>query len=454
MEEQRERWSSRLGFILSTVGSAVGLGSIWKFPYEVGANGGGVFIFFYVVGLVAIVYPLMLVEFAVGRRGQSDANGSIALVAEWSGASRGWRLLGTLGVLTSFLILSFYSVIGGWALSYALETAWHGLPGTSAVTVQQQFDSLLASPWEMAGFHAAFMGLVAIIVAGGIAGGIETACKILMPILIVLIILLAVYSMAQGDVRAALRFLVGFDRTQLSAKVVLEALGLGFFSIGVGFAVMITYASYASVDVDLRQVAVATIVGDTLVSCLAGLAIFPVVFAENLDPAGGPGLMFVTLPLAFARVPFGTQAAFAFFVLLAVAGLASALSLLEMPVAFLQRQTGCSRLLATALSAAACWAVGLSSVLSFNAWAGWFPLASIPAFATATVFDLLDHLTSNMMLPAGGLLLAVFGGWLVPVSLFADELHLGPRATATLTVLLRYVVPCGIAAAAVASVRF
>ena len=454
MRNKPEEWSGRIGFILSTMGSAIGLGSIWKFPYEVGSNGGGAFVFCYLLGLVLIVLPLMLVEFAIGRRGRSDAVGSIALVAEESGSSRRWQILGGVGVVTSFLILSFYSVIGGWALSYAVDTVRDGLPGDSASAVQARFDALLASPWSMSGYHAVFMAVTAIIVARGIAGGIESACKILMPILIVLVVVLAIYSMSRGDVYAALHFLFGVDRELISAKVALEALGLGFFSIGVGLAVMITYASYAGADIDLRQVAIATIVGDTAVSFLSGLAVFPIGFVERLDPASGPGLMFVTLPLAFARLPFGTLAAIAFFVLLAVAGLASAISLLEMPVAFLQRRTACSRPFATAVSALACWALGLLSVLSFNVWADWFPLGSVPGFARARVFDLLDQLTSNMLLPAGSFALAVFGGWAIPTSLFAEELRLGPTAIAAIRALLRYVVPGGIAAASLASLRF
>ena len=454
MRKKQEEWSGRIGFILSTMGSAIGLGSIWKFPYEVGSNGGGAFVSCYLLGLVLIVFPLMLVEFTIGRRGRSDAVGSIALVAGQSAASRHWQLLGAVGIVTSFLILSFYSVIGGWALSYAVDTVRSGLPGDSASAVQARFDVLLASPWSMAGYHALFMTLTALIVARGIAGGIERACKVLMPILIVLVVVLALYSMAEGDVAAASRFLFGFDREVVSAKIALEALGLGFFSIGVGLAVMITYASYAGPDIDLRQIAIATIVGDTLVSCLAGLAVFPIVFVEKLDPASGPGLMFVTLPLAFARLPFGAPVATAFFVLLAVAGLASAISMLEMPVAFLQRRTPCSRRFATVTSALVCWALGLFSVLSFNLWADWFPLASVPGLARASVFDLLDQLTSNMLLPAGSFALALFGGWVIPASLFAEELRFGPTAIAVIRVLLRYIVPCAIAAASLAPLRY
>ena len=452
-QEKRELWSGRIGFILSTIGSAIGLGSIWKFPYEVGTNGGGVFILFYLLGLVLVVFPLMLVEFVIGRRGRADAIDSVAAVALESGASRSWRLIGTLGIVASFLILSFYSVIGGWSLSYVVETASAGLSADTATAAQARFDSMLASPWTMAGYHAAFMGMTALVVARGIAHGIESACKILMPALMALIVFLALYSMSEGDVYAALRFLFRVDPASITAKVALEALGLGFFSIGVGLAVMITYGSYAGRDIDLWQVAVVTMVGDTAVSCLAGLAVFPIVFAEKLDPAGGPGLVFVTLPLAFAHLRFGTVAAATFFVLLVVAALASAIAFLELPVTLVQRYFACSRRTATAIAALSCGALGLLSVFSFNIWAEWYPLASI-GFQKATIFDLLDQLTSNLLLPIGCFALALFGGWVMPPALFATELNLGPRGIAVVRTLLRYVIPLAIVAATFAAVRF
>jgi NSS family neurotransmitter:Na+ symporter len=452
VQERREFWSSRLGFILATIGSAIGLGSIWKFPYEVGTNGGGAFVLCYLLGLGVIVFPLMLVEFALGRHGRADAVRSIAAAAAESAASRCWRVVGALGILTAFLILSFYSVIGGWTLAYAVDTISHGLPAGTADDVKARFDALLASPGRMAAYHAVFMALTAFIVARGIAGGIEAACKILMPILMVLLIVLSLYATAQGDLMAALRFLFAVHASDITAKVALEAIGLGFFSIGVGLAIMITYGAYAAEDINLRTVAIATIVGDTVVSCLAGLAVFPIVFAEKLDPAGGPGLMFVTLPLAFARLPLGTLAALAFFLLLAIAGLASAISLLEMPVAYLH-QRGWTRATATVIAGLACWLLGWVSVLSFNRWAAWFPLAGIPEFRTATWFDLLDQLTSNMLLPAGGLGLAVLAGWVLTPSLLVDQLRLSRTGAAILRVLLRYVAPCAIVLVALASLR-
>jgi NSS family neurotransmitter:Na+ symporter len=444
MSKPQDFWSGPTGFILATIGAAVGLGSIWKFPYEVGANGGGAFILFYLLGLVLIVLPLMLVEFAIGRRGRSDAAKAIANVAQEVGVSRLWALIGIIGITTAFLILSFYSVIGGWAIAYAVETASHGLAGLDAGSAQARFDALMASPARMTAYHLVYMAAVALIVARGISRGIEEACKILMPILIVLIIGLGVFSVALGAVKKTLRFLFQVDPRHLTLTTALDALGLGFFSIGVGLALMITYAAYARADIDLRKVAIVTILGDTAVSLAAGLAIFPIVFAEGLNPASGPGLMFVTLPLAFARIPGGEVAALGFFLLLVVAAIASGISMLEMPVATLSRR-GWSRAGASLATAVACWACGLATVLSFNVWAGWHPLSTVPAFANATVFVLLDHVTSNILLPLGGFALALFAGWMLPERLLLAELGLKPGTARLLQLLLRTIVPACIA---------
>ena len=445
MATRSERWSGGAGFVLATIGSAVGLGSVWKFPYEVGANGGSVFVLFYLIGVALIVVPLMLAELAIGRRGQSDARTSIANVALAHGASARWSAIGGLGIATAVLILSFYSMIGGWALAYAIDTAWLGLPEPRAELAQARFDGLLTSLPRMAAYHTAFMAVTALIVARGIAGGIETACKILMPALIALIVVLTVYSLIEGDINTTLGFLFAFDSDKLTARAALEALGLGFFSIGVGMATMITYAAYAGREINLRAAALITVVGDTTISLLAGFVVFPIVFANDLDPSSGPGLLFVTLPLAFAAVPFGTIAAMVFFVLLVLTAIASAISLLEMPVALTRLAFGWSRPLATLVCAGVCWIAGFASVLSFNVWAGWFPLAALPSFANATVFDLLDHLTSNVMLPIGGFALALFVGWSLPSRFLIEELQLGRATTAILRTLLRYVAPAAIA---------
>ena len=426
-----ERWSGRAGFILAATASAVGLGSIWKFPYEVGANGGAAFILFYAAGLALIVVPLMLAEFAVGRRGGSDAAGSIERVAQAHGAASAWGWVGVLGVLAGILILSFYSVIGGWTLAYAVQTAMEGLAGDSPAAVRNRFDALLGAPARASFYHAVFMGLAAAVVARGVSRGIEAASRVLMPLLITLMAALALYAVAQGDLAATLRFLFRLDLAAFTARAALEALGLGFFSIGVGFGLMITYAAYARPDIGLRQVALVSVAVDTAISVLAGFAVFPIVFVHGLDPASGPGLVFVTLPLAFARMPLGTAAATGFFLLLFVAALGSAISMLELGAAYAMRRFGWTRPRAAAALAAACFAGGLGTVLSM-------------AF-----FERLDFVTSNVMLPAGAFALSVFCGWVLPRAVLAEELRLGPRGAAWLALLLRWVAPALIAAATI-----
>lgn len=449
MSAASEEWTGRVGFVLATIGSAIGLGSIWKFPYEVGENGGGGFVLFYLLGLLVIVAPLMLAEFAIGRTGKSDARVSVEAVARAHGAGRWWGIIGVLGVLTSALILSFYSVIGGWALAYAVETLWSGLPGATAGATQARFDELLTSFLQMGIYHTAFMGLTAWIVGRGIANGIEKATKILMPLLVILMAGLAVYSLVVGDTSATLRYLFSFDPARLTARVMLEAVGLGFFSIGVGLAVMITYAAYAGPEINLRNAAFTAIASDTAISFLAGLAIFPIMFQNGLDPAGGPGLMFVTLPLAFAAMPGGTAMAISFFILLSIAALASAMSLLEMSVAFARSSLGWTRLKGVTIAATTIWLAGFFSVFSFNLWQEWFPLSAYAIFASATFFDLLDYLTSNILLPIGGLGLALFAGWALPARFLTDALGFGDMGSALLRFGLRYIAPAGIAAATI-----
>lgn len=422
-----ETWSGRAGFILAAIGSAVGLGSIWKFPYEVGANGGAAFVLFYIAGLALAVVPLMLAEFAIGRRGGADGPEAIARVAAALGARPQWRWVGVLGVAAGALVLSFYSVIGGWTLVYTLD------PQTS-------YEALLASPARMSAYHALFLALAAAIVARGVGRGIEAACKVLMPLLAALMLALAAYGVIEGDARATLRFLFRLDWAAVTPRAALEALGLGFFSIGVGFSLMITYAAYAGRDIDLRQAALWSVGADTAISLAAGFAVFPLVFAHGLDPASGPGLVFVSLPLAFGRMPFGGAVAVAFFALLFVAALASAISMLELAVAPVMRRLGWPRRRAVAAVSLGCFLAGLATVLSFNRWSHWTP----------TAYEALDHLTSNVMLPAGGFALALLAGWALPREFLVEELGLTPRGGAALQALLRWITPALIAAVALA----
>jgi NSS family neurotransmitter:Na+ symporter len=275
--------------------------------------------------------------------------------------------------------------------------------------------------------------------------------KVMMPLLAVLLLALAVYSTSTGDAGEALRFLFVPDLDSLSGRGVLDALGLGFFSIGVGLGILLTYAAYSPPSTGLKSAALASVAGDTAISLLAGLAIFPVVFANDVDPASGPGLAFVSLPLAFDAMPGGRWAATAFFAMLAIAALGSAISMLEAVVAVIDRRLGWARRRGTLVSATACFVVGLATVLSFNRWASFHPLASIGRYADATVYDLLDDLTSQVLLPLGGLAFAVFVGWVLPARLLATELRLGGRPLRGLRLTLRVVAPTLVVGATMAA---
>ncbi|MBW8269289.1 sodium-dependent transporter [Caldovatus aquaticus] len=437
-----ERWSGRLGFVLATIGSAVGLGSIWKFPYEVGENGGGAFVLFYLLGLVLVVLPLIFAEFALGRRGRGDAAASVAAVAAEAGRSpRRWAWIGGLAIATGFLILTYYAVVGGLTLAYLLHAIRRGFAGADGAATRALFEAMTGSPAALAAYQAAFLAATVAVVARGVGGGIERACRVLMPLLAALMLGLVAYAATAGDLRRTVAFLLAPRPEALTPRVALEALGLGFFSIGVGLGAMITYAAYAGRDTDLTTAAVATVAGDTAISFLAGFAVFPLVFAHGLDPAEGAGLMFLTLPIAFGRLPFGDAVGAAFFLSLFVAALASAVSLLELAVAPVVQRTGWPRARAAVGAGVVCWLLGLPSVLSFNLWREVRPLGAVPGFATAGLFDAIDRIASNLLLPASGLLLAVFAGWVARGDLLAAELRWGPRAVGALRFLLRWVVP-------------
>jgi NSS family neurotransmitter:Na+ symporter len=434
-------WSGRAAFFLATVGSAVGLGSIWKFPYMVGENGGAAFLLLYMVGLALAVLPLMIGEFVIGRAGQASAVGSIVNVARKTGASKLWGLIGAWGVAAGVLILSFYSVFGGWTIGFAADALAGGGTAVDGAAAGAAFGAFLADSSRLIWLHAAFMGLTALIVIGGVSGGLERALTILMPVMFVILLGLVGFAAVSGGMGQAIQFLFTPDFSKVTWGVALEAIGLGFFSIGVGIGVMITYAAYAGRDVGLGTMAVATIAADTVASLLAGLAIFPIVFAHGLDPAGGPGLMFVTLPVGFGQIEGGWIVAFAFFALLLISALASAISIMELVVAWVVERFKAPRWIATLSVAGLCFGLGLATVWSFNVWADVRPFAALGILEDRNWFDAIDWITSNLMLPVGGIALAVFLGWTAAGQVLDDEV--GGRGTglAILRWLLRIVVP-------------
>jgi NSS family neurotransmitter:Na+ symporter len=445
-------WSGRAAFLFATVGSAVGLGSIWKFPYMVGENGGGAFMLLYLAGLAIVVLPLMIAEFVIGRAGQGSAVGSIIRVADRARVSRIWGLLGAWGVAAAFLILSFYSVIGGWTIAFVVDAATGGATAPNGASAGAAFDAFLADPNPMILWHGVFMTLTAVIVLGGISGGLERALTVLMPLMFLILIGLVVFSALHGGMAQALTFLFQPDFSKVTFSVALSAVGLGFFSISVGLGAMITYAAYAGRDIGLGTMAVATIAADTFASILAGLAIFPIVFAHGLDPAGGPGLMFVTLPVGFGQIDGGWMLAFAFFALLLVSALASAISLLEVVVSWAVERFDAPRPATTLAIAVLCFLLGLATVFSFNIWAEFRPFAAFGVLQDKTWFDAIDWITSNLMLPVGGILIAGFLGWTAAGRILDDELGGSGAGIALLRWLLRLVVPAVIGAVLVTGI--
>jgi neurotransmitter:Na+ symporter, NSS family len=411
------QWSTRLAFILAATGSAVGLGNIWRFPYIVGDNGGGAFVLVYLACILLIGLPIMMAEILLGRRGRQSPINTMISVAREEGLSRGWGLMGWIGVLAGFLILSFYSVIAGWALAYVFKSGSGGFIGLDAEGSAAMFGAMLASPEALLAWHTIFMVMTAMVVARGVQSGLERAVTILMPLLVLLLVVLVGYSMAHGEFMAGVQFLFQPDFSALSANAVLLAMGQAFFTLSLGMGAIMVYGSYLSSEASVAKTSGAVVAADTLVALLAGLAIFPILFAAGLSPGQGPGLIFVTLPLAFAEMPMGLYFGTVFFVLLVFAAWTSAISLIEPAVAFLVENLSLTRVFATTLVAMFAWLLGIAALLSLNVWSGY-------TLFDMGVLDLLDYLTANILLPLGGFLIALFVGWRMTERSVQSELRL------------------------------
>jgi len=441
------QWSSRMAFIFAATGSAVGLGNIWKFPYITGENGGGAFVIVYIVCIAAIGIPIMMAEVMLGRRGrQSPINTMTALAAE-EGRPKSWSLLGWLGVVAGFLILSYYSVIAGWALSYVFRTASGVFDGATADGVSSIFTGFVSNPESLLAWHTIFMVATMIIVSRGVRDGIERAVTYLMPTLFVLLIILMFYSMSTGYFQQGLEFLFKPDFTKLNAQSILVAMGHAFFTLSLGMGAIMVYGSYLPKDTSISKATMMIAAADTTVALLAGMVIFPIVFANNLAPGAGPGLIFQTLPIAFGQMEAGVLIGTLFFVLLAFAAWSSSISLIEPAVAWLVENKGLSRVSASVWCGLATWLVGIGSVLSFNLWESetWsLTLFGEMIFEKKTFFDILDGLTANIMLPAGGLFIAIFAGWLMKEESSKKELNTHETGYTLWLMLVRIVAPIAV----------
>lgn len=430
-------WSSRLAFVLAATGSAVGLGNIWKFPYMVGQSGGAAFVLVYLVCIALIGLPILVAEWLLGRRGQKNPVTTMGELTRANNRSRGWVVVGISGVLGAFLILSFYSVIGGWSLSYTLGSVTGDFSGLDADGIGSLFSGMLGDPARLLGWHSVFMLLTIGIVARGVTKGLEGAVRTLMPALAILLVVLIGYGMTTGYFGEALAYLFRPDWSKLTGTTVLAALGHAFFTLSLGMGIMMAYGSYLGEDVNLLRTARTVVIMDTVIALGAGLAIFPIVFANGLDVDSGPGLIFVTLPLAFGNMSGGVILGLMFFLLLTFAALTSAISLLEPVVEFVEERTPLSRVAATVVSGVAAWALGIAALLSFNVWSG-------PVLFGLDVFNLLDTLTSKFMLPLTGLGVILFTAWFLDRRSVQEELGLVGGSAVVWQVVTRFIAPLGV----------
>ena len=450
------QWSSRLVFILAATGSAVGLGNIWKFPYITGENGGGAFVVVYLACIAIVGIPIMMAEIMLGRRGRQSPINTMASLSREEGVNGGWSLIGWSGVLAGFFILSYYSVIAGWALAYVVRAGANSFAGIDSAGVETMFNELVSDPERVLAWHTLFMLMSMFVVAKGVKAGLERAVTYLMPALFILLLVLVGYAYNTGYFANGLEFLftpdfgklfyqcevvAGIEQCEVSGSPILVALGHAFFTLSLGMGAIMVYGSYMPKKTSIARSAILIAFLDTLVALVAGMAIFPIVFANELAPGAGPGLIFQTLPIAFGAMPGGHLFGTLFFVLLVFAAWSSAISLIEPAVAWLVENRNMTRIRAAAWIGLTTWILGLGSVFSFNIWSG----EEYQLFGK-TFFDLLDYLAANIMLPLGGLLIAFFAGWIMNKNSSQDEFAMAGGAYKLWWFLIRYLSPLAVVA--------
>ena len=434
----RDNFGSRFGALVALAGSAVGLGNLWRFPYLVGENGGAAFIIVYVALCFLICLPIFISEFVIGRRSQKNA---FAAFRDLSGGSK-WKWLGLVTIVVPMIVLSYYSVIGGWSVDYLMKAAT--LSFTGNVDKTQMFLGLVTSTWTPLIAHTVFLLLTTVVVAYGIKGGIERFSKVMMPLLLVIVLSIAVYALTLPGAHKGVDYLFNPDFSKIDGKSVAAALGQAFFSLSLGFGTILTYASYVSKKENIMFQSTATAVSDLLFAMIAGVAIMPAVFAFGLSPESGPGLVFETLPRVFGQMPAGGFIAILFFVALLVAAITSSISMMEVAVSYLVEEKKISRKKACAIIFAICWAVGALCSLSFG------PLSHIK-IGDGNLFDFFDNFSSNILMTLGSLLTVLFVGWRLKKTDVYDEFTNGGslsknvRLFGILWFLIRYICPLAIA---------
>lgn len=436
---KRDGFGSRFGALVALAGAAIGLGNLWRFPYLVGNNGGGAFIIIYLAFVILLLLPVMYAEFVIGRRSQSNVFGAIKKLAPKSA----FISIGILSIAVTLTILSFYSVVGGWTIEYIVQSFSSDLFKQDNGALGATFSNFISAPVRPAVMHLVFLGLTALIVAGGIKDGIEKYTKFLTPMLFVIIVILLVRSITLPGAEEGLRFLFYPDFSKLKASSFLDALGQGFFSLSLGMGCIITYASYVNKRENIRKMSLTTVVADTLFAVLAGIAIMPAVFAFGVSPTSGPSLVFITLPQIFAQLPFGQMFSLLFFIVLFVAAITSSISMLEIVVAYICEEFKLSRKAAVLYSSLFVAITGLLCSLSEGAFSNF-------RLFDKNIFDLFDYASNNIMLPLGGLLVVLFVGWKLKRKDVLDEMTSGgtiPMNRAifgSVMIILKFIAPLAI----------
>ncbi|HOU03504.1 MAG: sodium-dependent transporter [Bacteroidales bacterium] len=438
VKSERDSFSNRFAVVAAVAGSAIGLGNIWRFPYLAGENGGGAFLLVYLFCVVVIGIPVMTSEFIIGRSAQLNPYGAFKKLAP----RKPWYLIGIMGVAAAFMILAFYTTVAGWTLEYFYQSLTGNLLGRTDIELTNMFDSFLKSSFRPILWFIVFMGLTAFIIISGVKEGIEKYTKIMMPFLFLILILMCIRSLTLPGGKAGLQFLFHPDMNKITPKVILEALGQSFFSLSIGMGTLITYGSYIRKNENLVLSAGLVSLADTSVAVLAGIAIFPAVFALGGSPASGTGLTFIVLPGIFDKMPLGSVFAFMFFLLLSIAALTSTISVLEVIVAYLVEELKMSRKKATIAASLSVSILGLLTVLSYGA------LSNLQV-GGRNIFGILEFLTSNIMLPIGGLFIVIFIGWFYSKDLtkreFTNEGSLKGTLLPTYIFIVKFVAPVAIA---------
>jgi len=431
----QSHWSSRFAFLMASVGFAVGLGNIWRFPYVTGENGGAAFVIVYLVCAFGIGIPILMAELLIGRRGQASPPNAMANVAAENGKSRQWRVVGGMGLLAAYTIEIVYAVIVGWVLWYLFKAVTTGFVGVDGVAAAADFASVLESTSGMILWTLVGLSITGLIIYSGVQGGIERAVVVMMPLMFVLLLALAGYNYFAGGFSEAVAWLFTPDFSKIGPETLLVAIGQAFFSIGVAMGGMMIYGSYLPKSISITQSVFIIVIADTMVAILAGLVIFPAVFSNGLDPAAGPGLIFQTLPVAFAQMPGGHVFSVLFFVMLAFAGITSMVGLVECVNGWVEENFNMPRHKSALLVIGSIAVLSVLSIMSYNVLSEW-------TIAGKNFNDTMDYFSNQILLPLGGLLIAVFAGWVVHKEATQDELSsLNTWGYQLWRFLIRFVVP-------------